>query len=171
LNFDTVKNINKAVFNDNTILDDIDFENLTKRDPITAHKLKQIRYIGRFKSENKRLYKIWKISCDCGRSWKKLLKWAILSVFCFGLFFYFCEKSSLCFLPHISFIKDPNTLFPLSFFQSMQFSALSFVGFNMPEVTWNRSWTGFWVIAETWLGLAFLGMLVTVISTRLVKND
>jgi len=100
---------------------------------------------------------------------EKVVKMGNSKRFLFWTIFLFCEKSSLFFLPHISFIKDPILYFRF-FFQSMQFSALSFVGFNMPEVTWNRSWTGFWVIAEHgWA--CILGMLVTVISTRLVKND
>lgn len=170
-NLHTVKNLHTAIFNDDTKLDGINLEEIAKTDPILAHKLKQIRYIGRIKKTNKNFYKIWKISCDCGRSWKRLLVWASSFVFCFGVFFFICGRINIFILPHFKFIKDSSTLLPLSFPQSLQFSALSFVGFSMPQVTWDSTYSGLWTVAESWLGIAFLGLFVTVISTILTKNN
>src|SRR5271157_4888085 len=109
LNLDTVKNLHRAKFNDNTKLDGIELEKLAQHDPISAHKLKQIRYIGRIKRENKWLYLPWKMICDCGRSWVFLLGWAIAIVVFFGCIFYFCGISCIHILPHINFVKDTGT--------------------------------------------------------------
>jgi hypothetical protein len=57
------------------------------------------------------------------------------------------------------------------FLCAVEFSAMTFVGFNMPRADWSDLRTGLWVACEAWLGLAFIGVFITVVAVRLAARN
>jgi len=183
-----VTGLDTARFDDDTVLYDVELDEISQVYPIVARRLKRYRYAGAFKREHPFLYWPWQVSCACGRSWIRLLSLGVTLTFLFGLFYYLgSAKSEPKWLPKLTFNSfDTTTLGEASLQESelhnsnsdwrlgvccLQFSAMTFVGFNMAGAMWSDMWTGFWVTAEAWIGLAFIGILITVIAVTMTARE
>ncbi len=167
-NFNTIVFTGKQLFDDNTEINGVDITGLASNYPLIANKLRQHRYLGKFKVNRPKTYFFWQLTCKCGRSWGRLSTITAGVVVLFSIFYFVgTALDGYTILPCLEFdsVQDIGVL---SFFQ---FSALAFVSFNMPDVTWTDKWTGIWVAIEAWLGLAFIGILVTVIATNISRNE
>jgi hypothetical protein len=160
--------LGKNLFDDDTDLEGIDLERLATHYPLIASDLRRHRYLYKFKQERKNIYIIWQLTCKCGRSWGRLSGIAAGIVLLFFILFIIGSLThGGWILPDLKNAAGQN----INLLTCFQFSALAFVGFNMPDVAWTDPWTGMYVILETWLGLAFIGILITVIATNISRNE
>jgi hypothetical protein len=167
----TVTGLSTALFNDDTKIDDVDLELIARREPIITRRLRTIRYVGRIKRNYPHIYWLWWLICDCGRSWIRLLISIVGISFVFTLVYFIGTKfTNSFFLPHIFLTGEPINLLP-SFYQCFQFSALTLASFNMPNIIWYTTKTGIWIIVEVWTGFMLLSALVSVIATKIAKNE
>lgn len=173
-NLHTTNGLENAIFNDNTIIDNINLEKIAQVDPIIAQKLRTIRYLGRLRRHpiKKFIYWPWKIFCNCGRSWLIPLFWIFFFVLLFSYFYFLGAKNVCSPFPHISISKDPSTFRPfLNFRQCLHFSTLTFICYNVPNTSWDSFKTGIWIILETWLGISMFTTMLTVLASKIIKND
>lgn len=167
-NFESVKFKGKTLFDDNTEIDGIDLVKISLHYPLIASKLRQHRYLRKFKEKRPKIYWLWELTCRCGRSWGRLFSITAGIVVLFSiLYFVGTILNGVAVMPCLKSISGQS----ISILTSFQFSALAFVSFNLPDITWSDQWTGIWVAIEAWLGLAFIGILVTVIATNISRNE
>jgi hypothetical protein len=166
----SVRLLDRAKFDDRTKLDGINLDELTSVNPVVGTRLKRIRYAGSLRRTAPLLYWPWWWLCDCGRSWPRLLAWGLALVLVFAVIYSFGQRwHDSSWLPHL--VLDCPSCGDITFSRCFQFSALTTAGLNMPHVVWHDTQTGFWVAAETWLGLAFLGIFVTIAAVQVAARQ
>lgn len=167
---DTVHGLQNAKFDENTILDELDLTRIAIPYPLETRRLRQLHYVGKLKRKRPILYWAWQLSCGCGRSWAWLLFWGLVAVVIFGeVYIAGTFHPDVAWLPHLEIIGTTPT--SPSILSCFEFSALTFVGFNMPNISWADDWTGAWVAVQAWAGLAFVGVFITVIATKMAENE
>jgi hypothetical protein len=166
--FHTIRGLNSARFSDDTCFTGIDLTLLDRVDPRQARRIREFRHANAIKNQSPKLYWIWQLLCECGRSWPRLLAWGLVAVilftmiYCLGL-----SNSSFQWLPHLIFTNGKQLSAP--FISCLEFSAMTLVTFNMPDVNWTDTATGFWVSAEAWIGLGFVGVFISVLASKMAS--
>ncbi|MBN1514277.1 MAG: pentapeptide repeat-containing protein [Phycisphaerae bacterium] len=169
-NMDKAIALGNARFSDDTIVDDIDLDRVAIRFPLVAQRLKQSRYAGALKRRHATLYWLWQVSCGCGRSWSRLLTCGALLTLVFACAYWLgTTHPQSAWLPNPAFDPECGDTWNEAV-RSVQFSAMTFVGFNAPGATWADAKTGTWVALECWIGLAFLGIFISVVATQMAAK-
>lgn len=167
--FEDVESIENPIFDETTTFSKGLVEYLQDDFPLVAHELRRVNYIKAFQKKHFIKYLVWKCSCNCGRSWQNLLYIGFFIVLVFTVLYQFGQYPSANFrYPQIHFVNyDSSNTFLLS----LQFSMMTFTSFSMAGVEWFDDITGLWIALETWLGIAFLGILISAIATNMNKNS
>lgn len=167
---DTVIGLDRARFNDDTILDGVNLDALSKSDAAARLRLKRIRYAGNLKRTCPAVYWPWQIVCACGRSWLLFLVWTLVLVAVFAaLYTWGTLARDTAWLPHLVARGGNNT--PLGAWHGILFSLLTFLGASAPWLEWTDLCTGFWVAAETLAGLAFLGVFISIVAVHVAPHE
>ena len=166
--FHTIHGLNSARFSDDTCFTGIDLTPLDLVDPRLVRRIREFRHANAIKRQSPKLYWIWQLLCECGRSWPRLLTWGLVAVILFATMYYLgLSNSSSPWLPHLIFTNAKQLSAP--FISCLEFSAMTLVTFNMPDVNWTDTATGFWVLAEAWIGLGFVGVFISVLASKMVS--
>ncbi len=102
-----------------------------------------------------RLAAFLRISCDYGRSFKRFFIWVSIVIFLFAVLYYFI----------------PNTLSEKeSFLTSLYFSFVTFTTLGFGDIIPISSFAKLLVITEVFIGYLMLGLLIAILSKRVVPN-
>jgi hypothetical protein len=169
-NLHTVKRIERMRFNDDTILDEIDLRKIEDCNAPTARLLRQHRYAGKLKRQRPCLYWPWQITSGCGRSWFRLVGCVLAVILFFGACYYTGTQKGWRGFPKLVYSVDSDAS-GHNFVTAIQFSAMTFAGSDMPQITWRDCCTSWWTLAECWIGLALLGVFITIVAVGVVPRE
>ena len=118
-------------------------------------------YLEQFKNLHPVLYRIWLVSCDCGRSFSLWLMWSVVFALGFaGLFtglvrqFYVNGKVSM-----------------ISFLDALYFSIVAFTTLGFGDITPATPWGKVAVAAEVVMGYLMLGGLISIFADKLARRS
>lgn len=138
--------------------------NMQKYPYINRYNLDQ-KYLKEYKRMKPRIYKIWEITCDCGRSFSRWALWCLL----FALLF--------AFVYQILYFSDPSLFTPdhissewpgLSF---IYYSVVTFTTLGFGDIVPNSGWIQLIVMVEVILGYIGLGGLISILATKLARRS
>ena len=115
-------------------------------------------YLAEFREQRPILYKLWKISCDCGRNVWWWIGWSGFIVWFFGSLF-------LTFLTNSLEVSSVDNLFAAYYFSIVTFTTLGF-----GDVTPLTLGAQIAVVCEVILGYVMLGGLVSLLAVRLARR-
>lgn len=166
----TVIGLNRSQFDDDSVLDSVDLDAVSLNDASVGRRLRRIRYAGKLKRTKPWVYWPWQILCSCGRSWPRFACWTLVLVVTFSVLFR-CGLTwkEATWLPHL--VSRATSPVELGMWHCVEFSLLTFLGVSTPGIEWSDLSTGFWVGGETLVGLAFLGVFISIIAVHVSPQE
>ena len=123
--------------------------------------IKDQNFIDEFKKKNPIMYKLWWLSCNCGRSIGRWIGWSIGFAFGFaGIFTYLLGND------HFIFTKGSElSLNPLSM---LYYSVVTFTTLGFGDIVPRTQIASLFVMMEVVLGYIMLGGLITIMANKLI---
>jgi uncharacterized protein YjbI with pentapeptide repeats len=133
--------------------------------PQFVREAKDQQFLEEFKSKNPRIYKIWNVFADCGRSFLRWALWSLLFAVVFALIYeiiYFCSPATF----KADFISP--TWSGISF---LYYSIVTFTTLGFGDIVPKSPWVQLLVTLEVILGYVMLGGLISIFANKLARRS
>jgi uncharacterized protein YjbI with pentapeptide repeats len=134
--------------------------------PIIARKIQDDIYLLAFKDRYPRLYFLWWLFADCGRS---IARWALWSML-FAVFFAFIFHN-IFYLNDLESFNRANIHDTWAGLSLIYYSVVTFTTLGFGDITPKAGWLQFWVMLEVIIGYIMLGGLISILANKLARRS
>jgi len=152
-------------------------EMATARYPVISRKIKDDVYLLDFQEKHPKLFKIWWLFADCGRSITRWALWSIFFAFLFG--FIFADYKVPDIFPQFlkDFLVDINPKVQIdritdpTGFTPYYFSIVTFTTLGFGDIKPLNLAGEIWISIEVILGYVMLGGLISILANKLARRS
>ncbi len=123
--------------------------------------IKDQNFLSEFKIKNPITYWLWKITCNCGRSFSLWAFWSVLLAMSFAYIFTYRLGADHFYIPHI----------PFNFGTMAYYSVVTFTTLGFGDVIPTTQVAAYWVMAEVILGYIMLGGLISIFANKVARQS
>jgi hypothetical protein len=140
-------------------------EATVSRLPLLSREIKDDIYLMSFKEKHPRIYFIWWLFADCGRSFFRWALWSLGIAIMFALIYYSCYTDYILNFQTI-YVSEEFPLFSFIYYSIVTFTTLGF-----GDIVPRTGWLQFWVMLEVILGYIMLGGLISILANKLARRS
>lgn len=133
--------------------------------PVIKRMIQDEWFLADFKKQHKKIYLIWKLFADCGRSWFRWAMWSLLFTLYFAFNYYFI------YYAYPTAFKFEVLTLPKSFWTFIYYSVVTFTTLGFGDIVPVVEWVQRWVMAEVVLGYIMLGGLISIFAVKLARRS
>ena len=134
--------------------------------PLIYKTIQDDRYLLKFESKYKLIFRIWWLLADCGRSFWRWSLWSLGFAVGFALIYFF------------GFYQQDPTFFEAKYVSStcpfcsfLYYSFVTFTTLGFGDIIPKTGWLQFWVTIEVILGYVMLGGLISIFANKLARRS
>jgi len=120
-------------------------------------------YIEEFKEAHPRLYILWWLLTDCGRSMLRVMLWSLLLIIGFGLIYFALGEEMF------TVVNKPSLSWNL--FLAIYYSVETFTVFGMGDITPKTPLAAALVALEAVIGYMTLGILISILADKVARRS
>ena len=120
-------------------------------------------YIEEFREAHPAFYAIWLVFTDCGRSMFRVVAWSLALSVLFGLIFYALGPQAFA-------VSHQETL-GWSLFTTVYYSVVTFTTLGFGDITPKTPLSAGLVMIEVVIGYMMLGMLISILATKVARRS
>lgn len=128
--------------------------------------LKEEAFVEEFACSHPKLYKLWLVSSDCGRSIKLWLFWSLLTVNVFATIYFSLGENGFSFAEKIVPLAEQG-----SYFLYVYYSIVTFTTLGFGDITPITTWAMFIVVCEVTIGFIMLGLLISILANKVASRS
>ena len=129
--------------------------------PLLKKIIKDQDFLREFKIKNPRAYWLWKITCNCGRSFSLWAFWSVLLALIFAYIFTYRLGANHFEIRHL----------PFNFETMAYYSVVTFTTLGFGDVIPKTQVAAYWVMAEVILGYIMLGGLISIFANKVARQS
>ncbi len=133
--------------------------------PIFSRKAKDDLYLLRFQKKHPKLFYLWWIFADCGRSLWRWATWSLIFAIYFAFNFFLIDYS------FTDAFKFNSPLIEKSFLSYVYYSVVTFTTLGFGDITPIVATAQKWVMAEVITGYIMLGGLISILANKLARRS
>ncbi len=120
--------------------------------------------------KGKVLYRLWWLTCDCGRSFLLWAFWSLILAAGFAAAFHFLLGPD-AFDVHRVTMNGVEHGLPKNFWTMLYYSVVTFTTLGFGDVVPLTPAAAWWVMAEVVVGYIMLGGLISILATKLARRS
>jgi len=120
-------------------------------------------YIEEFKEAHRRLYTLWWLMTDCGRSMLRVMLWSLCLIVGFGLIYFALGEEMF------TVVNEPSLSWGL--FTAIYYSVETFTVFGMGDITPKTPLAATLVALEAVIGYMMLGILISILADKVARRS
>jgi uncharacterized protein YjbI with pentapeptide repeats len=133
--------------------------------PILSREIRDDLYLMSFKEKHPKLFYLWWLFADCGRSFFRWALWSFGFAIGFAFIYYSFYKDYMLNFQTI-YVSEEFPLFSFIYYSIVTFTTLGF-----GDIVPRTGWLQFWVMLEVILGYIMLGGLISILANKLARRS
>ena len=140
-------------------------EATVSRLPLLSREIRDEIYLMSFKKKHPKLFSLWWLFADCGRSFFRWALWSLGIAIAFAFIYYFSYTDYILNFQTI-YVSEEFPLFSFIYYSIVTFTTLGF-----GDIVPRTGWLQFWVMLEVILGYIMLGGLISILANKLARRS